>query len=141
MHFASARVLDILPASNMRSTVSREVGEQRAFTHKSLTYTCKRARGQYAACPIACKVHCLYACARAASRTSALSECCATAVAPQNLGAAARGRSLRLSRLRPIGNLRPGRGGQATQTRRQQLVQDSDRRDTAWKRKSLRVGS
>ena len=84
-----------------------------------------RARGQHGTPPITEKRYCLCAYARAALHTSALSECCAAAVALQNQGAAARGRSRRSSRLRPIGNLRPGRGGQATQTRRQQLVQDS----------------
>ena len=114
-----------MPASNMRGTVSRTAGTLLVCAQISLSYTPWRARGQHGTPPITEKRYCLCAYARAALHTSALSECCAAAVALQNQGAAARGRSRRSSRLRPIGNLRPGRGGQATQTRRQQLVQDS----------------
>ena len=132
VHEATARALDILSASNMWSTASREVSEPRAFTHKSLAHTRRLARGQHDTSPIARRRYCLGACARAALRTSALSECCATAVAPQNKGAAARSRSRRLSRSRPIGKLRPDRGRAATQIRCEQLVQDSPARPTRY---------
>ena len=122
---ATARALDIIPASNMWSTVSRTAGTLLVCAQISLSYTPWRARGQHGTSPIAETRYCLGACARAALRTSALSECCATAVAPQIWAPSHASRSRRSSRLRPIGNLRPGRGGQATQTRRQQLVQDS----------------
>ena len=103
-----------MPASNMRGTVSRTAGTLLVCAQISLSYTPWRARGQHGTPPITEKRYCLCAYARAALHTSALSECCAAAVALQNQGAAARGRSRRSSRLRPIGNLRPGRGGQAT---------------------------
>ena len=55
----------------------------------SLSCSPWRARGQHGAPAIAGDRYCLGACARAASRTSALSDCCATAVALQTCGTAA----------------------------------------------------
>ena len=55
----------------------------------SLSCSPWRARGQHGAPAIAGIRYCLGACARAASRTSALSECCASAVALQTLRIAA----------------------------------------------------
>ena len=58
----------------------------RALTQISLSYTPWRARGQHGTPPITEKRYCLCAYARAALHTSALSECCAAAVALQTLG-------------------------------------------------------
>ena len=127
---ATARALAFLPASNMWSTVSRTAGTLLVRAQISLSCTPWRARGQHGTSPIAETRYCLGACARAALRTSALSECCATAVAPQIWAPSHASRSRRSSRLRPIGKLRQGRDGQATQTRRRQLVQDKPIRST-----------
>ena len=86
----AAGALDILPASNMRSTVSSTAGTLLGSVEISLSYTRWRAQGQQGAPSIAAKRYCLDPCARAASRTSAFSDVAATALCARNLGATAR---------------------------------------------------
>ena len=106
--------LDIEPASNMWSTVSRTA---RTLVRAQISLSCSpwRARGQHGASANAGIRYCLGACARAASRTSALSECCASAVALQTCASQRASAARGLSRRWPIGKLRPGRCRLATQ--------------------------
>ena len=110
----TAGALDIEPASNMWSTVSRTA---RTLVRAQISLSCSpwRARGQHGAPAIAGDRYCLGACARAASRTSALSDCCATAVALLTWAPQRASGSRGPSRQWPIGKLRPGRGRLATQ--------------------------
>ena len=110
-----ARALGIVPASNMRGTVSRKVGEHTgAHPNLTLLHSLLRTR-RVCGMPDRLERYCLGACARAASRTSALSDCCATAVALQTWAPQRASGSRGPSRQWPIGKLRPGRCRLATQ--------------------------
>ena len=126
----TARALDLLPASNMGSTVSRRVDTRVVSVQFSLTLTRWRARGQYGAPPIAQERYCLGACARAASRTCSPQCAASSLVAPKTWLPRRASRSRTPSMRRAIEKLRPGRGRPATQLRRQQLVQNSPARPT-----------
>ena len=125
----TAGALDIEPASNMWSTVSRTA---RTLVRAQISLSCSpwRARGQHGAPAIAGVRYCLGACARAASRTCSPQCAASSLVAPKTWLPRRASRSRRPSMRRPIGKLRPSRCRPATQLRRQQLVQNSPARPT-----------
>ena len=137
---ATARALDILPASNMGSTVSRRVDTLVVSVQFSLSLTRRRAGGLHAACPIDWTRYCLATCARGASRTASPQRDAARLTAPQIWAPQRASRSRRSSRLRPIGKFRPGRGRPATQIRRQELVRDSPARPTRHRQDEQKPG-
>ena len=81
----------------------------------SLSCSPWRARGQHEAPAIAGTRYCVSAYARPAARTSALCDCCASAVALQTWAPQRASGSRGPSRRWPIGKLRPGRCRLATQ--------------------------